>query len=96
METLSALNTKNNILVIEEVGGHLYALDRIMIQLKRAGKLQHLAGLVVGKMSCMQESLSCSIGKSAEEIIQEHVPAYNYPVSFQFSVGHEAPRVSTR
>ncbi|MCU0317817.1 MAG: LD-carboxypeptidase [Amoebophilaceae bacterium] len=94
METLSALDTKNKILVIEEVGEHLYALDRMMVQLKRAGKLKDLAGLVVGKMVYMQDISSLPMNKSAEGIIQEHVAGYNYPVAFQFSIGHEAPNLA--
>lgn len=94
METPSALDTKNKILVIEDIGGNLYALDRIMVQLKRAGKLQHLAGLIVGKMVHMQDLLSLPMNKSAEEIIQEHVASYNYPVTFQFPIGHQAPNLA--
>jgi muramoyltetrapeptide carboxypeptidase len=94
METPSALDTKNKILVIEDVGENFYVLDRMMVQLKRAGKLRHLAGLVVGKMSYMRENPSCTIGKSAEEIVQEHVADYSYPVAFQFPVGHEAPNLA--
>jgi muramoyltetrapeptide carboxypeptidase len=94
METLSALDTENKILVIEEVGGHLYALDRIMVQLKRAGKLQHLAGLVVGKMVYMKDLVSLPMSKGAEAIIQEHVAGYSYPVAFQFPIGHQAPNLA--
>ena len=94
METLSALDTKHKILVIEEVGGYLYALDRIMVQLKRAGKLKDLAGLVVGKMVYMQDLPSLPMNKRAEEIIREHVASYNYPVAFQFPIGHQAPNLA--
>jgi muramoyltetrapeptide carboxypeptidase len=94
METPSALDTKNKILVIEEVGGYLYALDRIMVQLKRAGKLKDLAGLVVGKMVYIQDLVSLPMNKSAEAIIQEHVAGYNYPVAFQFPIGHQAPNLA--
>jgi muramoyltetrapeptide carboxypeptidase len=55
IETPSALDTKDKILVIEDIGGYFYTLDRIMVQLKRAGKLQHLAGLVVGTMAYMKD-----------------------------------------
>ncbi|MHA7877308.1 MAG: S66 peptidase family protein [Bacteroidota bacterium] len=89
METPSALDMKNKILVIEDIGEDLYALDRTMVQLKRAGKLKHLAGLVVGEMTRMQENSYYLMGKSAEEIIQEHVADYGYPVAFQFPIGHE-------
>jgi muramoyltetrapeptide carboxypeptidase len=94
METPSALDTKNKILVIEDVGENLYALDRTMVQLKRAGKLKDLAGLVVGKMVYMKDLLSLPMNKSAEAIIQEHVADYSYPVAFQFPIGHQAPNLA--
>ena len=94
METLSALDTKNKILVIEDIGTNLYIVDRMMVQLKRAGKLQNLARLIVGNMTRMQEHPSCPMGKSAEAIIQEHVASYNYPVAFRFPIGHEAPNLA--
>lgn len=94
METPSALDTKNKILVIEDIGEHLYALDRVMVQLKRAGKLQHLAGLIVGKMVYMKDIPTLAMKKSAEAIIQEHVASYDYPVAFQFPIGHQAPNLA--
>ncbi len=92
--TPSALDTNNKILVIEEVGEELYALDRVMVQLKRAGKLQHLAGLIVGSMVAMKDKAGNPFGKSAEEIIQEHVAAYDYPVAFHFPIGHHPPNLA--
>lgn len=94
METPSAFDTKIKNLVIEDIGGYFYALDRVMVQLKQAGKLQHLAGLVVGKMVYMKDIPSLAMKKSAEKIIQEHVAGYDYPVAFQFPIGHNAPNLA--
>jgi muramoyltetrapeptide carboxypeptidase len=92
--TASELDTTNKILVIEEVGENLYNLDRLMVQLKRAGKLHHLAGLVVGSMVAMKDEADNPFGKSAEEIIKEHVADYTYPVAFHFPIGHRAPNLA--
>ena len=92
--TPSALDTNNKILVIEEVGEWLYALDRAMVQLKRTGKLRHLAGLVVGRMIDTKDDPNNPFGKSAEEIIKEHVAAYDYPIAFNFPIGHEASNLA--
>ncbi|MEM9417093.1 MAG: LD-carboxypeptidase [Bacteroidota bacterium] len=94
LETPSALDTNKKILVIEEVDEHLYALDRVMVQLKRTGKLQHLAGLVIGGMVAMKDEPSNPFGKSVKEIIKEHVAPYGYPVAFNFPIGHEAPNLA--
>ena len=92
--TPSALDTNKKILVIEEVGEKLYALDRAMVQLKRTGMLDNLAGLVVGGIAYKKCYVWNPFGKSAEEIIMGHVAAYDYPVAFHFPVGHEAPNLA--
>ena len=65
-----------------------------MVQLKRAGKLQCLAGLIIGRMSGTKDNPENAFGKCVEEILQEHVADYNYPVAFQFPMGHEAPKLA--
>jgi muramoyltetrapeptide carboxypeptidase len=59
----------------------------MMMQLKRAGKLKNLKGLIVGGMSDMRDN-AIPFGKSAVEIISEAVAEYNYPVCFDFPSGH--------
>jgi len=55
--------------------------------LKRAGKLQNLAGLLVGSMTKMNDN-TIPFGKTAEQIILDAVAEYNYPVYFNFPAGH--------
>ncbi len=80
-------STEGKILFIEEVGEVLYRLDRMMLTLKRAGKLSNLAALVVGGLTDMQDS-AAGFGLTAEEIIAEAVAGYDYPVCFNFPAGH--------
>lgn len=77
----------NKILFIEDLDEFLYHVDRMMLQLKRSGKLKNLAGLIVGGMSEMKDN-SISFGQNAEEIIFDAVQEYNYPVCFNFPAGH--------
>jgi muramoyltetrapeptide carboxypeptidase len=84
------MDTEGKILFIEDINEYLYNLDRMMIQLKRAGKLSHLAGLIVGQFTDMKDNSNPSFGKTAYEIIHEHIAGYDYPVSFDFPVGHVA------
>jgi muramoyltetrapeptide carboxypeptidase len=76
------------ILFLEDVNEYLYSIDRMMIQLKRAGKLKNLAGLIVGYFSDCQDN-NVPFGKTADEIIQEAVAEYDFPVCYGFPVGHE-------
>ncbi|HRD37564.1 MAG TPA: LD-carboxypeptidase, partial [Bacteroidia bacterium] len=78
---------KNKILFIEDLDEYLYHIDRMMLQLKRSGKLKNLKGLIVGGMSDMKDN-KIPFGKSAEEIIYDAVKEYKYPVCFNFPAGH--------
>ena len=84
----SDIDTKGKILFIEDLDEYFYHIDRMMLSLKRAGKLSHLAGLIVGKMSNMKDN-EVPFGKTAEEIIYESVSEFNYPVCFNFPSGHD-------
>jgi muramoyltetrapeptide carboxypeptidase len=81
------IHTKNKILFIEDLDEYLYHIDRMMIQLKRSGKLKDLKGLIVGGMTEMKDN-SVPFGKKVEEIILDAVKEYKYPVCFGFPAGH--------
>ena len=85
--TPSDINTSGKILFIEDLDEYLYHIDRMMMQLKRSGKLENLAGLVVGGMTEMKDN-SIPFGKTAYEIISDAVSEYDYPVYFGFPAGH--------
>jgi muramoyltetrapeptide carboxypeptidase len=85
--TPSDISTEGKILFIEDLDEYLYHIDRIMMQLKRAGKLKNLRGLIAGGMSDMRDN-AIPFGKSALEIISETVAEYDYPVCFDFPSGH--------
>ncbi|MFN3403376.1 MAG: LD-carboxypeptidase [Cytophagaceae bacterium] len=91
--TASELDTRNKILFIEEVDEYLYRFDRLMVQLKRSGKLKSLKGLIVGQLSDMKDN-EPSFGSTPNEIIVDHVKEYKYPVIFGFRAGHEAVNLS--
>ncbi|MFZ4707850.1 MAG: S66 peptidase family protein [Bacteroidales bacterium] len=86
--TPSDIETHGKILFIEDVDEYLYHIDRMMMNLKRSGKLGHLAGLIVGGMTKMNDN-AIPYGKTAEEIISDAVAEYSYPVCFNFPAGHQ-------
>ena len=85
--TPSAINTKNKILFIEDIGEYIYNIDRMLWQLKRSGQLDGLAGLVVGGFTDMKDT-ERPFGKTAYDVIKEITAHYNYPVCFGFPVSH--------
>jgi muramoyltetrapeptide carboxypeptidase len=85
--SVSDIDTKGKVLFIEDLDEYLYHVDRMMLNLKRSGKLDHLAGLIVGGMTDMKDN-TIPFGKTAEEIIIDAVKEYDYPVCFNFAAGH--------
>jgi muramoyltetrapeptide carboxypeptidase len=85
--TPSDIDYSGKILFIEDLDEYLYHIDRMMLTLKRSGKLKSLAGLIVGGMTDMKDN-TIPFGRSAEEIILEAVAEYKYPVCFGFPAGH--------
>ena len=87
MGSVSELETAGKILFLEEVDEYLYHIDRMMVNLNRAGKLARLKGLIVGGMSKMNDN-TIPFGKSASQIIADSVKDYKFPVCFDFPAGH--------
>lgn len=87
MGSISEIDTKGKILFIEDLDEMLYHLDRMMMLLKRSGKLENLAGLIVGGMNDMRDN-TIPFGKTANEIIQDAIKEYSFPVSYGFPAGH--------
>ena len=81
------LDTTGKILFLEDIDEYLYHSDRMIHQLKLAGKLDNLAGLVLGDFTEMKDNES-PFGKTIHEIILEAVKEYDYPVCFGFPAGH--------
>ncbi|TCD00147.1 S66 peptidase family protein [Pedobacter psychroterrae] len=85
----SELHTANKILFIEDTNEPLYSLDRMLWNLKRSGKLDKLKGLIIGGFKLKPEEPGEEFGISLHEIVLEKVKEYDYPVCFDFPVGHQ-------
>ena len=85
----SDLDTKNKILFIEDTGEYLYSIDRMLWNLKRSGKLKNLRGLIIGGFKVKPDDAGEEFGKSIYEIVMEKVAEYDYPIAFDFPVGHQ-------
>ena len=87
--TPSDIQTAGKILFVEDTGEYLYSLDRMFWNLKRTGKLDKLAALVVGGFSIKEDDEGEEFGRTLQEIVLEKVKDYHYPVCFDFPVGHQ-------
>ena len=95
LAALDSMRTDGKILFIEDLDEYLYHIDRMVVSLKRAEIFKNLKGLIVGGMNDMRDNTkkfgfktNNPFGKTAEEIILEHVAEYKYPVCFNFPAGH--------
>ncbi len=85
--SVSEMDYTGKILFIEDVGEYLYSVDRMLWQLKRAGKLAKLKGLIVGGFTDLKDN-AIPFGETVPEIVMNIVKEYDYPVYFDFPAGH--------
>ena len=85
--TESDIDTDGKILFIEDLDEYLYHVDRMMLNLKRSGKLNNLVGLIIGGLTEMKDN-TIPFGATAEEIICNAIAEFDYPVCFGFPAGH--------
>ena len=80
-------NPAGKILFIEEVGERRYHVDRMLVQLKRAGYFNQLKGIIIGGFTDCDEA-KLEIGKTVEELVLEHSAETTFPIAFNFPAGH--------
>ncbi len=86
--TSSAPKTRGRILFMEDVGEYVYTVDRMMVQLKRAGWLDGLGGLIIGGFTETKDTTR-PFGKSVHELMRELLATADYPICFGFPVSHD-------
>jgi muramoyltetrapeptide carboxypeptidase len=83
----SDFKTKGLILFMEDIGEYLYNIDRMLYQLKRAGKFNKPAALIVGSFTELKDT-ERPFGQEAYEIIRDILSDTDFPVCYGFPVGH--------
>lgn len=80
------VETRNSILLIEEVNEPAYRIDGMLWQLKEAGKFKGIRGVVLGEM------VGCRFNKgqkgTLDEVFLDHLCGGNIPVLVNCPVGH--------
>jgi muramoyltetrapeptide carboxypeptidase len=81
-----ALETAGRLLFLEDVNEKPYRIDRMLTQLRQAGKLDEVAGVIFGEMA------GCTSGPneavSVLDVIHAAFSTARYPVVFGLSAGH--------
>ncbi|MES2275694.1 MAG: LD-carboxypeptidase [Bacteroidota bacterium] len=85
--SVSDMDYSGKILFLEDVGEYLYSIDRMLHTLKRAGKLNNLAGLILGGFTELKDN-EIPFGFTLRDMVMHLVSEFNYPVCFDFPAGH--------
>lgn len=85
--SVSEVDYNDKILFLEDVGEYLYAVDRMLRSLKRAGKLKDLKGLIIGGFTDLKDN-EIPFGQTLPQMVMDVVQEYDYPVCFDFPAGH--------
>lgn len=81
-----AVETRGCVLFLEDVGERPYRVDRMLTQLKQAGQLDGLAGVIFGEMSrCWEEP--GELGPLLA-VVEDIFAGSAYPVGFGLPAGH--------
>ncbi|BAY07950.1 S66 peptidase family protein [Calothrix sp. NIES-2098] len=75
-----------SILFIEEIGEDVYRVDRMLTQLKNAGILNRIAGLIFGQ--CTNCSLGDAPNFTLTQVLQDHILPLNIPAWYGSAIGH--------
>jgi len=85
----SDIQPDGKIFFIEDLDEYLYHVDRMMMGMKRSGKLSGIKAIIAGGLIKMNDN-TIPFGKKAEQIVAEYAAESGIPVCFNFPAGHFA------
>lgn len=97
MGTKYEINTKDSILFLEDVGEEPFRIDRMLSQLKIAGKFREANGIIFGECSgCNFDKLNSSRvwDYTLGEILDQIFSDINIPVLFGLTIGHTSNQIT--
>lgn len=75
------------ILFLEDVGEHLYSVDRMLAHLRLIGALRHLAGVAVGRFTQLERAARDG-ALGFDEVLATYFGPLGIPVAYGFPIGH--------
>ncbi|MDT0675732.1 S66 peptidase family protein [Autumnicola musiva] len=79
---------KGKVLYIEDVGEKVYAIDRMMSQLRLAGVLKQISGFIFGKCTDCDPGGSGYGSLTLEEVLDSYIEPLNIPAFTGAMIGH--------
>ena len=87
--TPEAPDFAGRIVLIEDVGERVYRVDRMLMQLLRAGQLQRAAGFVIGTVTGWDEKETCEPPITLDRVWRDYIVPLGKPAVTGFPIGHE-------
>ncbi|UUZ81397.1 LD-carboxypeptidase [Paenibacillus sp. P26] len=87
------LDTKGKLLFLEEIDEEPYRVDRMLNQLRLAGKFADAAGILVCDFNnCVPNKRKVSL--TLEQVIADHIVSAGKPALAGFKIGHCSPNIA--
>ena len=86
------IDTKDKIVLLEDIGEEPYRIDSMLNQLKLAGKLSDAAGIIIGDFAEAKSTLKLSL--TMEQVFKDYFMDFIGPVISGFKIGHCLPNFS--
>ncbi|RYM06298.1 LD-carboxypeptidase [Sporolactobacillus sp. THM7-7] len=87
------IETRNKLLLLEDIGEKPYRVDSMMNQLRLAGKLEEAAGFVIGDFRLSDEPDEADRARF-DEVLASYVAPLHKPAVSGFLIGHCQPHFS--
>ncbi|HEX6746301.1 MAG TPA: LD-carboxypeptidase [Longimicrobium sp.] len=82
-----AIRAEGAILFLEEVGEHMYRLDRLLTQLRLAGVLDGVAGIALGGITEIPDADEPGV-PALVDVLRDRLGEMGVPVAYGFPFGH--------
>lgn len=87
------VDTREKILFIEDIDEEPYQVDRMLNQLKMAGKIEEAAGILICDFNnCTSKKRKRSL--TLDDVVADHIAPANKPTMKGFKIGHCSPHVA--
>ncbi|HNW60038.1 MAG TPA: LD-carboxypeptidase, partial [bacterium] len=77
------------ILVLEDIGEDVYGIDRYLVQLRYAGILDQLHGLIFGQFLDMESPDKAEPSLPLQEVLEKYTRELHIPILGNFPYGHQ-------
>lgn len=88
------IDVKEKILLLEDIGEYTYRVDRMLTQLRLAGKFDECVGIILGDFRDCEVEYGDENGLSLMQVFEDIIAPAGKPVIYNFKAGHCNPKIS--